>query len=249
MTHPVRSFSDWLDDMALRSGQAFSRSQHQQLVDYVNLLREWNEKINLTAVLDDEGIAVRHLLDSLTLLPILDGLAAAKGSAASMRFVDVGTGAGLPGLVLKIMRPDWEGVLMDALAKRLHFIDAVVARLNLTGLVTWHSRAEDAGRLRDMREQFDLSVARAVAPLAVLAEYCLPFTRVGGLFVAMKGRPENEWPQAARAVSLLGGELEDLQQFVLPGTDMQRSLFCIRKISPVPKHYPRRAGRPEKQPL
>jgi 16S rRNA (guanine527-N7)-methyltransferase len=242
------SFGEWIDIVAHRSGQFISAGQREQLADYVMLLRTWNDRMNLTAVTDDEGIAVKHLLDSLTVLPILDEMACAHRGAA-LSLVDVGTGAGLPGLLLKIMRPDWHCVLMDAQARRLRFLEAVIAHLGLEQTTTWHGRAEDAGRLPSMREQYALVVARAVAPLNVLAELCLPLARVNGLFLAMKGNPDTEWPQAGRAVRLLGGELEELRQFILPGTDMQRSLFCIRKKQPTPASYPRKAGKPEKQPL
>lgn len=242
------SFGEWVDIVAQRSGQFISAGQRDQLISYVMLLRTWNEQMNLTAVTDDEGIAVKHLLDSLTVLPALDA-AASDPQGGALSLADVGTGAGIPGLLLKIMRPDWHCVLLDAQARRLRFIEAVIAHLGLEQIETWHGRAEDAGRLPAMRDRFRLVVARAVAPLNVLAELCLPLVRVNGLFLAMKGRPDTEWPQAGHAVRLLGGELETLQQFILPGTDMQRSLFCIRKKQPTPAAWPRKAGKPEKQPL
>ncbi|MDW7655602.1 MAG: 16S rRNA (guanine(527)-N(7))-methyltransferase RsmG [Bacillota bacterium] len=248
MDEQRRSFGEWIEIIAHRSGQSISADQRDQLIDFVMLLRTWNGQINLTAVTDDEGIAIKHLLDSLTVLPLLDETASGQ-QGGTLSLVDVGTGAGVPGLLLKIMRPDWHCILMDALAKRLRFLDAVIAQLGLEQITTWHGRAEDAGRLPAMRDRHALVVARAVAPLHVLAELCLPLVRVNGRFVAMKGNPDSEWPQAGRAVRLLGGELESLQQFTLPGTDMQRSLFCIRKRQPTPAIYPRKAGKPEKQPL
>lgn len=248
MPDPGRPIEDWIDVIAQRSGQSITCDQREQLADYIALLKTWSEQMNLTAVLDDEGIAVKHLLDSLMVLPVLDRIADEQ-PGKPLSFADVGTGAGFPGLICKIMRPRWHCVLMDALAKRLLFIDAVIEELGLEQATTWHGRAEDAGRLPQMRGQFTLVVARAVAPLPVLAEYCLPLVRIGGLFAAMKGNPETEWPQAEKAVMLLGGELENLHRFTLPETEMQRSVFCIRKIRQTPEIYPRKAGKPEKQPL
>jgi len=242
-----RSFEDLLREMVHRTGENLTKEQTQQFVRYAELLRRWNEKMNLTAIVDDEGIAVKHILDSLMLLPLMDALAEKCDSSPCL--IDVGSGAGLPGIPLVIMRPEWRGVLLDSMAKRIRFLDEVILSLELTTLKAKQDRAEDAGHDPCLREQFDLVVARAVASLPALAEYCLPFAKVGGLFVAMKGRADSEWPQAERAVTLLGGQLEKLKTFQLPGTDQTRSLFCIRKIKPTSQKYPRKAGKPEKQPL
>ncbi len=238
----------WIDEIGRRLNLPLPVSASEKLLTYFRLLREWNEKINLTAVLDDEGIAVKHLLDSLTLLPFLDS-ALTAGPPAVLRLIDVGTGAGFPGLPLKIIRPDLHVLLLDALAKRVRFLDTVIAALALEGITARHGRAEEAARSRDLRERFDIATARAVASLPALCEYCLPFVRVGGAFLAMKGQSGENWQDARRAIRLLGGELADIAEFDLPGTDMKRTILTIRKTSPTPAAYPRKAGKPEQQPL
>jgi 16S rRNA (guanine527-N7)-methyltransferase len=251
----------WLSEISRRLGRSFDACAYARFERYVSLLRQWNEKINLTAITDDEGIAIRHLLDSLTLLEPIERFErehmdlpqqnqlGATESVRPLRLVDVGTGAGFPGLPLKIIRTDLDVLLLDSLAKRLAFLEAVIKELDLDGIHTWHDRAEDAGHRVALRGQFDLVTARAVAPLPVLCEYCLPLLRHGGLFLAMKGNPETEWPGAANAVRTLGGKLDGIQTFNLPGTEMQRSIIAIRKTGKTPVMYPRKAGKPEKQPL
>jgi len=227
--------------------EPISERQHHQLLSYARLLREWNEKINLTAILDDEGIAVRHFQDSLTLVPAIRSYQASHGS--KLLLADVGTGAGFPGLVLKIACPEIEVVLIDALNKRLKFLEAVIAELGLQGIRTVHARAEDAGRMNNLREQFDLVVARAVAALPVLAEYCLPLVRNNGQFIAMKAQAEEEIGSAQKALAILGGSTPTAQSFLLPGTDMQRTLITVDKVRPTPQAYPRKAGKVEQNPL
>jgi 16S rRNA (guanine527-N7)-methyltransferase len=219
-----------------------------QFLRYAALLREWNEKINLTAITDDEGIAVRHLLDSLTLLPDVRDMQA-RFPNRQVSLVDVGTGAGFPGLPLKIACPELDVVLVDSLAKRVRFLETVIAELGLKGIRAVHGRAEDAARDKHLREKFDLATARAVAPLPVLCEYCLPFVRTGGQFLAMKGQAADEMEGAARAIKILGGELAAITVFQLPGTDMNRTIIRIAKIWPTPGTYPRKAGKVEKDPL
>ncbi|HBP37586.1 MAG TPA: 16S rRNA (guanine(527)-N(7))-methyltransferase RsmG [Clostridiales bacterium] len=238
----------WLPEIGRRLDRPFSLEEIRLFLEYIKLLREWNEKINLTSILDDEGIAVRHLLDSLTLLPYLDASLAAAGQAG-IHLIDVGSGAGLPGLALKIVRPDLQVVLLDALAKRVAFLDAAIARLKLRGISARHGRAEDAGRSPDLREQMDVAAARAVASLPALCEYCLPFVRCGGIFLAMKGQISENWSDANRALRLLGGELSEVRNYNLPGTDMKRTVLVIGKVAPTPPAYPRKAGLPERKPL
>ncbi|NCC75882.1 MAG: 16S rRNA (guanine(527)-N(7))-methyltransferase RsmG [Clostridia bacterium] len=221
--------------------------QQQQLLQYARLLREWNEKLNLTAILDDEGIAVRHYQDSLTLVPAVR--AYQQRHPGSLRLADVGTGAGFPGLVLKIACPEIDVVLIDALNKRLKFLEAVIGELGLQGIRTVHARAEDAGRVKNLREQFDLVVARAVAALPVLAEYCLPLVRKKGQFIAMKAQAEDELTSAQKALATLGGDKPSVRSFLLPGTDMQRTLIVVDKVRPTPPAYPRKAGKVEQNPL
>lgn len=217
---------------------------------YAALLREWNERVNLTAILDDEGIAVRHFADSLSLAPRLrEALAARPSGAPTLRLVDVGSGAGFPGLPLAIAFPELRVTLVDSLAKRVAFLDAAIAALGLPNADARHARAEDAAREPALRGAFDVAAARAVASLPVLCEYCLPFLRQGGLFVAMKGRADEAAEPMDRALALLGGEAGPVDRFVLPGTDMQRTLVLVRKVRLTPPQYPRKAGKPEKEPL
>jgi 16S rRNA (guanine527-N7)-methyltransferase len=247
------SMDGWLSEVSRRLDLPFPAIVRIQLLEYVRLLREWNEKINLTAITDNEGIAVRHILDSLILLRYLDkNPGSAAGTAAACHpasLIDIGSGAGLPGLPLKILCPELDVVLLDSLGKRVRFLDDVIGALHLTGIRAIHGRAEDAAHDRDMRGQFDFAAARAVAALPALCEYALPFLRTGGLFLAMKGPNDPETQVSGRAISLLGGKLEDIAEYVLPGTDMGRSLIRIRKIRPTPEAYPRRAGSPENKPL
>lgn len=243
-----RPLSDWLTTIETESQISLTPLMRRQLLDLADLLREWNQHMNLTANTSDEAIAVRHYLDSLTIVPYLDRYEQESGRTTPS-LIDVGTGAGFPGLVLKIVRPQWQMTLMDSLAKRIRYLQTVTETLKLDGLTTVHARAEDAARQPALRDSFDLSTARAVAALPVLSEYCLPFVRVGGYFLAMKGTLDSEWPAGRTAVDTLGGRLATVDSFQLPGTEMQRTIFLIEKISPTPKAYPRKAGKPAAAPL
>ncbi len=231
----------------------------EKLDVYARLLRAGSRRMNLTAILDDTGMAVRHFADSLSVLPLLQQeLHNQVASAASFRELDVGSGAGLPGIPLKIAldalgdgaRVHW--VLLDALAKRVRFLREVFAALEWSAIEAVHARAEDAAH-SPLRESFDWVTARAVAPLNVLAEYGLPFVRVGGLWVAMKGPdPADEAAAARRAIRLLGGRAEPGRTLSLPdGSDGRawRTLLPVRKIKPCPPQWPRAAGKPEKAPI
>ena len=164
-------------------------------------------------------------------------------------FIDVGTGAGFPGLPVKISCPELSVTLMDSLEKRLNFLNEVITALGLKDCTTVHSRAEDAGRNKKYREKYDIVTARAVARLSVLAEYCLPLVKVGGVFLAMKSHSEEEEQDAAKAIALLGGTIEKSDTFKLPGTDMERTIIVVRKIRPTPARFPRKAGTPSKTPI
>jgi 16S rRNA (guanine(527)-N(7))-methyltransferase GidB len=208
---------------------------------YKDILKEWNQKINLTAIEDDEGIIIKHFIDSMTILPYLE-----KEEA---RIIDVGTGAGFPGIPIKILRSDVIVTLLDSLDKRIKFLDNVNQSLGLTGIETVHGRAEDFGMKTGFRESFDVAVARAVASLPVLLEYCLPFVKVGGHFIAMKGSSAEEVAQSKKALDILGGQIQDVKEFVIPGTDMNRSIVIVKKLRQTPTKYPRKAGKPTKEPL
>ena len=219
-----------LDETALRR---FDR--------YAELLTEWNEKMNLTAITEPEAITVRHFLDSLSLLT-----AAELPEGAS--FIDVGTGAGFPAVPLKIARPDLQVTLLDSLQKRLTFLEAVSAELELPMTVV-HARAEEGGRQPALREQFQVAAARAVAALPVLCEYCLPYVRVGGCFVAMKGPDCGEELAAAKnAMGQLGGKLESLRELTLEDGS-GRTILVIRKLRETPAAYPRAGAKIAKKPL
>lgn len=210
---------------------------------YMEELALWNQRFNLTAIADLDEILVKHFLDSLSCATVVD-LRAARS------LIDVGTGAGFPGLALKIAFPHLRVVLLDALAKRLRFLDRLADRLGLEGVETVHARAEDMGRAPEWREQFDVVTARAVARLVTLCEYCLPFATVGGIFVAQKGpEVEEEQSQASRAIQTLGGGPPSLRTLTLPGSDVRRSLITIPKAGATPIVYPRRPGSARKHPL
>lgn len=229
-----------LKDLASQSGILISETQMNQLEEYKKLLLEWNQKINLTAITDEEEIALKHFLDSMTILKYLT-------PNASM--IDVGTGAGFPGLVVKIMREDLSVTLLDSLNKRISFLNEVIFKNQLKNIQSIHGRAEEFGNLLQYREHFDFAVARAVAPLPVLAEYCLPFVKTGGLFIAMKGKQTEEIELGLKAIEVLGGFIEKIDTFTLPHSEMERNLILIRKIKATPKSYPRKAGIPEKNPI
>lgn len=241
-------FSSQLDDLAHRIGEPLPQQARYQLAHYVALLKDWNQKMNLTAIIEDKAIMVHHLLDTCSLLPFLDDIVCQTSDRVHKKIIDVGSGAGIPGIPIKILRPQWTMTLIDARAKRILFLDTVIRELNLQQISTWHGRAEEAGHMPCFREQYDVAVARAVASMPVLCEYCLPLVRVGGIFLAMKGHPEKEKP-SDRAIRRLGGTISGIHKLVLPGTEIHHSIWVIRKEKRTPDEYPRRPGRPEKQPL
>ena len=222
-----------------RLGLSADASQIEKLEQYSRLLCEWNEKMNLTAITDKEGIVTKHFLDSMTAL--------ATGKVKG-RVIDVGCGAGFPGLVLKIMEPATELTLLDSLAKRISFLDAVCDELDLEGVTTVHARAEDGARR--MREQFDAAVSRAVANMTVLAELCLPFVKKGGYFLALKGPlADDELAAAGRAIEVLGGRVEGVQSVKIPFTELNHKIIIIKKVRQTPMQYPRKAGIASKFPI
>jgi len=224
-------------------GLELTGQQLERFVRYEELLLEWNEKMNLTAITEPGEIAVKHMVDSLS---AWDGELIKPGT----RLLDVGTGAGFPGLPLAIFVPGLRLTLMDSLAKRVGFLEAVVRELGLEDVTCVHARAEDAARRQEYREQYDLAVSRAVARLPVLAEFALPFVRTGGFFLALKGAAwQEEMAEAGRAVSLLGGGQMQARQVHLPGLADRRAIITIPKVKPTPKSYPRKAGTPAKKPL
>ena len=220
----------------------FNEIQITQLETYYNLLVEWNEKMNLTAITDAQGVAVKHFADSVSVLNYVD-------IPHNSSIIDVGTGAGFPGVVLKIARPDIKLTLLDSLNKRLFFLQNVLGEINLSADLI-HSRAEDGGRDKNLRESFDYAVSRAVANMNVLSEFCLPYVHVGGSFLAFKGRgAESEISAAKSAIKTLGGKIAETYNFALPFDGGERAIVQIRKIAETPNKYPRNAGKIKSSPL
>ena len=222
-----------------------SDRQLNQFYEYYQMLLQWNKVMNLTAITEMEEVVTKHFVDSLALVKVMD-----RKSLEGMRVLDLGTGAGFPGSPLKIVFPDMSMILLDSLNKRIKFLDEVIGCLGLKGIRGIHGRAEEYGRDGEYRERFDLCVSRAVANLATLSEYCIPFVRIGGYFVPYKsGNVQDEISQAKGALKLLGGRVEDIAEFMLPGSKMSRALIKIRKTDGTAKRYPRKAGMPGKEPL
>lgn len=236
-------------------GIKLTDTQFQQFDKYYELLVEWNSFMNLTAVTDYEEVLLKHYVDSLV-LPIekighkLSGNGESGDGASPIKLIDVGTGAGFPGLPLKIAYPKLNVTLLDSLNKRVKFLNQVIDDLSLESIQAIHSRAEDGGRNKELRETFDISVSRAVANLSTLVEYNMPFVKVGGYFIAYKsGDIDEELKNASNAIKLVGGEVEKVDKFTLPYSDIERSLIYIKKIKNTPGKYPRKAGLPGKEPL
>lgn len=213
-----------------------TENQYEQFQKYFELLAEWNEKMNLTAITDESGVALKHFADSLSLLNFVD-------IPQNSSLADVGTGAGFPGVVLKIARPDIKLTLIDSLNKRLVFLGEVCAQLGIEAELI-HSRAEDGARDEKLRESFDFAVSRAVARMNVLSEYCLPYVKVGGAFCAMKGAQTNEeFKESLNAINTLGGKLEKKYFFELPENGGERAIAVVRKVRNTPQKYPRQSGK------
>lgn len=222
-------------------------NQIESFLKYKDVLKEWNEKINLTAIEDDNEIIIKHFIDSLSIIPYL--LPIAHSPSPELKVIDIGTGAGFPGIPIKIIMDNAKVSLFDSLDKRVKFLAEVVRVLNLKKIDAVHGRAEDFGIKKDFREAFDVVTARAVANLPVLLEYCLPFVKVGGLFIAMKGSSTEEVEGSSKALRILGGKIEEIKEVTLPFSDFKRNIILIRKLRQMPSNYPRKAGKPSKEPL
>jgi 16S rRNA (guanine527-N7)-methyltransferase len=220
----------------------FDENKYAKFIEYKNMIQEWNEKINLTAITDDDDIIKKHFIDSIKVFNF-------KEFNNAKRIIDIGTGAGLPGIPIKIVKPEAEVVLLDSLMKRVNFLNEVIKKLNLNDIKAIHGRAEEFGKV-EYREVFDIAVSRAVANLTLLSELCLPFVKVGGYFVAMKGPSvDAEITDAKAAISALGGKLQEVVEFDIEGSDLKHNLVIIRKISKTPKQFPRKTGVAAKKPL
>jgi 16S rRNA (guanine527-N7)-methyltransferase len=236
-------FAEYLQQAAVDYGIALSIQQQQQFELYYQLLIEWNKKINLTAITAPQDVAVKHIIDSLACYDV-------HLFAAEATVIDVGSGAGFPGIPLKIFRPDLRVTLLDSVNKRLIYLQEVVDKLKLSQVRLVHSRAEDAAQDKQFREKFSIATARAVARLTVLAELCLPFVSVGGHFLALKGKDALlEVSTAQQGIKLLGGMVSEIRSVALPGISDERSIVVINKQQSSPIAYPRRPGSIEKNPL
>ena len=236
-------FREELNKAAALYQLPLSQDQVEAYTKYFDLLIEWNQQINLTAITQPDQVAVKHMIDSISCFD-------SSVFFAGARMIDVGTGAGFPGLPLKIFQSDLGLTLLDSLNKRVKFLQCVVDELKLENTTLIHARAEEGARQKQYREQFDVAVSRAVARLTVLCEYCLPFVKIGGYFVALKGlQYAAEVDEAKRAIEILGGKLEKILPVKLPGLDDVRAVLYIKKIKKTPTVYPRKAGTPEKSPL
>jgi 16S rRNA (guanine527-N7)-methyltransferase len=236
-----KELSELLEKGALHYGKAITKEQLQQFEKYMELLKDWNKKINLTAIEDDREIIIKHFIDSLSVLPYIKD--------EKQKLIDIGTGAGFPGIPLKIANKALEVTLLDSLEKRVKFLNEVIKLINISGISALHGRAEDMGINVAHREKYDIAVARAVANLPVLLEYCLPFVKINGIFIAMKGSNTEEFENCSKALDILGGKIEKIQKMELPFTNIERNVVVVRKFRQTPTKYPRKAGKPVKEPL
>ena len=235
----ILEFNNSLIEKANCIGIEISQENAKQFYKYMKLLLEWNEKMNLTAITDPEEIILKHFVDSLTIMPYLSN---------ANTILDVGTGAGFPGLPLKILEDNKEFTLLDSLNKRITFLQNVISELELKNVQAIHGRAEEY--ISQKRESYDIVTSRAVAKLNVLIEYMLPFVKVGGRCICMKSfEIEGELKEAKKAIEILGGKIEKVDEITLPTTDIKRKIVIIKKIKHTPNKYPRKAGTPAKEPI
>lgn len=234
-------FSYVLTEKAKKIGIDITQKDVEKFYKYINLLLEWNEKINLTAITEPNEVILKHFIDSITINKYLK---------EANTIMDIGTGAGFPGIPLKIAFPHLKVVLLDSLNKRINFLNTVIEELGLENVETLHGRAEDYAKKAEYREQADLCVSRAVANLSTLSEYCLPYVKVDGKFIPYKsGEITTEADEAKKAVGILGGNVKKILKFHLPDSDITRSFVVIEKKKATPKKYPRKAGLPSREPL
>lgn len=232
-----------LNDGIKEYGITLSDSQIDQFMMYYEILIEWNQVMNLTAITVFDEVCTKHFLDSISLCKAID-------CTQEYTLMDVGTGAGFPGIPLKIAFPNLQITLLDSLGKRVKFLNEVIQRLGLYGIQAIHGRAEDYAKANLLREKFDICVSRAVANLSTLSEYCIPYVKEGGFFISYKSEKlSEEMSNAKKAIEILGGNIVSQNEFLLPNSDIYRNLLVIQKIALTPKKYPRKAGLPSKEPL
>lgn len=232
-----------LQELAQNWNINLSEKQVEQFQIYYEYLIEINQVMNLTAITQKDEVIMKHFLDSLSIVQLID-------FSQIENVIDVGTGAGFPGIPLKIAFPHLQVTLMDSLNKRVKFLNETGEKIGVKNMVAIHSRAEELGKNKEYREKYDLCVSRAVANLSTLSEYCIPFVKIGGYFVSYKGNHiSQECREASGAIEQLGGKIEKQLEFYLPGSDIERTFIKIKKIKQTPNKYPRKAGMPAKEPL
>ena len=234
-------FKKVLYEKVKKIGIELKEEQLEKFYLYMNILLEWNEKINLTAITNEEEIILKHFVDSLTINKYIE-----EGKS----IIDVGTGAGFPGIPIKILREDLKVTLLDSLNKRINFLNEVIEKLDLKNIECIHGRAEEFGKNKNYREKYDFATSRAVANMSTLSEYLIPFVKVGGKVLAMKGdKAEEELEEAKKAIKLLGGKVENTDNFYLPDSDIKRNIIIIKKIEKTERKFPRKPGTPAKEPI
>lgn len=233
----TKIFNNYLEKLNL----TLTEEQIEKFYNYMNLLIEWNKKINLTAIIEPKDIILKHFIDSLTIIKYIK-----EGET----IIDVGTGAGFPGIPLKIAREDLKITLADSLNKRINFLNEVINKLDLKNIETIHTRAEELGKNKKYREKFDIATSRAVANMSTLSEYLIPFIKVEGKCICMKSSDiDTELENAKKAINILGCEIESKDKFNLPNSDLGRSGIILRKVKNTPSKFPRKAGTPAKEPI
>lgn len=246
----MNSKEEYLISLTKKLNINLSKEQVEAFIKYYELLVEWNEKINLTAITQYEEVCLKHFVDSMSIVNAFSSYDEALEFFSGKKLIDVGTGAGFPGVCLKFLFPELNITLMDSLDKRIKFLNEVIKELSLDKIETVHARVEEFAKKSEFREQFDFATARAVASLPVLSEYCLPFVKLGGEFIAYKSeKADEEVSLSQHAFSVLGGKLKKNVSFVLPETDYKRAIIVINKEKSTPSGYPRKAGTPVKKPL
>ncbi len=230
-----------LQEKAKKINLNLSVEQLDKFYRYMLLMIEWNEKINLTTIIEPEEIILKHFIDSLTIVKYIK-----EGN----KIIDIGTGAGFPGIPLSIINRNFNLTLVDSLKKRLVFLEEVIKELELTNVKLIHSRAEEVGQSKEFREKFDISTSRAVANLTTLSEYLLPLVKIGGKSICMKAsNAEEEIKEAEKAINILGGRIEKIEKFDLPDSDIGRTIIMLEKQKNTPNKYPRKPGTPSKEPI
>lgn len=235
----IQEFSKKLQEKAKLINIELEENQIEKFYNYMNLLLEWNEKINLTAITEPNEVLLKHFIDSITILKYIEN---------NMQVVDVGTGAGFPGIPLNIVNNNVNYTLVDSLNKRINFLNEVIEEVELKNINAVHSRIEDFAK--NNKEIFDIATSRAVASLNILLEYLLPLVKVGGICICMKGsNAKEEIESASKALEILGGKIEKVEEITLPESDIVRNIIIVRKIKSTPNKYPRKAGTPSKEPI